>query len=285
MDFKRIEWIFFLAFLGVNMFLFSIYHAAQNEQQDVGQSNQTIPIEQRLSTEGIKFTGKLSDEHLNGYYLSGEQTELGEELKEAQQEKKLINGTTVKGQQLTHVSSGGFYISDDNQTEQTVNEYLQHKDQVLFGDEYQYMKNLSLIEKDFPNIVASQSYEGIPFNDSSGRIDLYLEKSNDLLQIVRYTQTHISNITPLREKMTLYSEKEAVNTLYLNNKIPSQSTILWIQLAYTMILKVGEKNVYIPAWFVAIQTDSDEKNIQIESVNAFSNRIITNNAVQKVENS
>ena len=79
------------------------------------------------------------------------------------------------------------------------------------------------------------------------------------------------------------SEKEAVNTLYLNNKLPSHSKILWTELAYTMILKVREKNVYIPAWFIAFQLDGDD-TIQIETVNAFSNRIITNNAVQKVEN-
>ena len=46
---------------------------------------------------------------------------------------------------------------------------------------------------------------------------------------------------------------------------------------------VGDRNVYIPAWFVAVKADADV-NIQIETVNAFSNRIITNNAVQKVEN-
>ena len=207
MDFKRIEWIFFLAFLGLNVFLFNIYSEARSEQQNVLQSNQTIPIEQRLAS----------------------------------------------------------------------------KDQVLYGDEYHYRKNLSLLDQEYPTIVASQSYETIPFNDSSSRIDMTLASSDKLLQIAKYTQTHISNITPLREKMTLYSEKEAVNTLYLNNKLPSHSKILWTELAYTRILIVGDRNVYIPAWFVAVKADADV-NIQIETVNAFSNRIITNNAVQKVEN-
>lgn len=283
MDFKRIEWIFFLAFLGLNVFLFNIYSEARSEQQNVLQSNQTIPIEQRLASEDIKYTNDLSDEYLSGYYLSGEQTDLAAALKEAQANNQLVDSTTVKGQQLTHISSGGFYISDDTQAEKTVNEYLQRQDQVLYGDEYYYMKNLSLLDQEYPNIVASQSYEDIPFNDSSSRIDLTLESADDLLQISKYTQTHISNITPLREKMTLYSEKEAVNTLYLNNKLPAHSKILWTELAYTRILIVGDKNVYIPAWFVAIKADADE-TIQIETVNAFSNRIITNNAVQKVEN-
>jgi len=283
LDFKRIEWIFFLAFLGLNVFLFNIDSEARSEQQNVSQSNQTLPIEQRLDTEDIRFSGKLSDESLNGYYLSGEQTDMAAALKEAQAADNLNGETTVKGQQLTHVSSSGFYISDDAQAEETVNGYLERADQVLYGNEYQYISNLSSLEGDHPTVVAAQSYEGIPFNDSSSRMDITLENTDDLLQITKYSQTHISSITPLRERMTVYSEKEAVNTLYLNNKLPSHSTILWTELAYTMILKVRDKNVYIPAWFVAFKSDNDD-TVQIETVNAFSNRIITNNAVQKVEN-
>lgn len=138
-DFKRIEWIFSSVF-GVECLLFNIYSEARSEQQNVLQSNQTIPIEQRLASEDIKYSGELSDEYLSGYYLSGEQTDLAAALREAQGEKRLTEATTVKGQQLTHISSGGFYISDDTQAEKTVNEYLQRKDQVLYGDEYHYRK-------------------------------------------------------------------------------------------------------------------------------------------------
>ena len=58
-------------------------------------------------------------------------------------------------------------------------------------------------------------------------------------------------------------------------------SILWRQLAYSCILKVREKNVYVPVWHVAIETS--DKVVQIESVNAFSNTIVTNNTVPKVE--
>lgn len=82
-------------------------------------------------------------------------------------------------------------------------------------------------------------------------------------------------------KTELYTEEEAINTLYINNKIPRGSKILWRQLAYSCILKVREKNVYVPVWHVAIETS--DKVVQIESVNAFSNTIVTNNTVPKVE--
>ncbi|HDT8025123.1 TPA: hypothetical protein RD635_002432, partial [Enterococcus faecalis] len=48
MDFKRIEWIFFLAFLGLNIFLFGIYREGQQEESNVSSSSQTESIESRL---------------------------------------------------------------------------------------------------------------------------------------------------------------------------------------------------------------------------------------------
>lgn len=98
---------------------------------------------------------------------------------------------------------------------------------------------------------------------------------------MKYTQTHLTNIEQLREKTELHTEEEAINTLYVNNKISRGSNILWRQLAYSRILKVREKNVYVPVWYVAIETP--DKTYQIETVNAFSNTIITNNSIPKVE--
>lgn len=286
MDFKRIEWIFFLAFLGVNIFLFSIYHAAQNDESGVTSSNQKVAIEQRLKSDNVAYEGKLSDKKKSGYYLSGEQTNMADAVinqrKESGNSEFLMDGTTFKDNQLTHVASDNYYISDDKETEKTLQNFLKLEDQVLFGSEYTYLSHLSFVDQEYPEIFAGQSFEGIPFNDPTSRLEINLENADDLMKITSYTQTHLSNIEKLREKMTLYSEKDAINTLYINNKIPQKSKIVWRQLAYTMILRVREKNVYVPAWFIAIQTN--DSNLQVETVNAFSNRIITNNTLQKVEN-
>lgn len=62
MDFKRIEWIFFLAFLGLNMFLFGIYQEGLKEENNVSYSDQTDSIEKRLNKDGISYKGTLSGE-------------------------------------------------------------------------------------------------------------------------------------------------------------------------------------------------------------------------------
>ena len=75
MDFKRIEWIFFFAFLGLNLFLFNLYREAQIEQNITYRTNETIPIQKRLSSENIQYEEEFSKDKLQGYYLSGVQTD------------------------------------------------------------------------------------------------------------------------------------------------------------------------------------------------------------------
>ena len=244
MDFKKIEWIFFVAFLGLNVFLFSSYHDAVYQENNVIRSNQTESIQQRLASDDITYTGKISSENKQGYYLSAEQTNLSTSLanyRKAGKSGLLASGVFLDGDVLTK----------------------------------------SLSSSDAEKNVIDPDKISIPFNDDTAKIVLSLEKNDNDYSITKYMQTHLSDIEQLREKTELYTEEEAINTLYINNKIPRGSKILWRQLAYSCILKVREKNVYVPVWHVAIETS--DKVVQIESVNAFSNTIVTNNTVPKVE--
>ncbi|ASZ08355.1 hypothetical protein K5E_12790 [Enterococcus thailandicus] len=288
MDFKKIEWIFFLAFLGLNVFLFSSYHEAMNQENNVIRSDQTESLQNRLASDDISYSGNISSESKQGYYLSAEQSDLGTVL--AQHRKKnptglLRSGITFDGlstltKTFTAEESEKYKI-DNKQTKHSITEFLNSQNNVLYGDEYEFMSNFSTLEGNSLEIEASQSYEGIPFHDDTAEINFIVEKDEGVYKLTKYTQTHLTNIEHLREKMDLYSEEEAIQTLYVNNKIPSSSKILWRQLAYSCIVKVREKNVYVPIWYVAIETS--DKSVQIESVNAFSNTIVTNNVVPKVE--
>ncbi|HAP8012850.1 TPA: hypothetical protein IVY91_002348 [Enterococcus faecium] len=287
MDFKKIEWIFFVAFLGLNVFLFSSYHDAVYQENNVIRSNQTESIQQRLASDDITYTGKISSENKQGYYLSAEQTNLSTSLanyRKAGKSGLLASGVFLDGDVLTKSLSSSDAeknVIDPDKISSSLEDFLSNKDNILFGNDYVYTKNFSHLEEEPLEIQASQEYEGILFNDDTAKIVLSLEKNDNDYSITKYMQTHLSDIEQLREKTELYTEEEAINTLYINNKIPRGSKILWRQLAYSCILKVREKNVYVPVWHVAIETS--DKVVQIESVNAFSNTIVTNNTVPKVE--
>lgn len=283
MGFKRIEWIFFIAFLGVNIFLINIYIGSRNDQSIITTSSQKIAIEQRLENDDITYDGTLSSVSETGYYLSGTATTMQSLYNEnATDNKKLLNDgtTTFDGTKLTHTLSEYFLVKDKEQLAKASQTYW--KKRVMNGSDYTYQVHFSTIGENQVELTATQSYEGIPINDSSSQLVFSFTSENGQYVNKNYTQTYVANLTPLREKMTLYSEKDAINTLYINNRIAKKATIEWIQLAYTLILNVRGQNVYVPAWFVSIE--KADKSTQTEIVNAFSNRIITNASVRKVEN-
>lgn len=288
MDFKKIEWIFFVAFLGLNVFLFRSYQETISQENNVIRSGQTESIQQRLSSDDISYTGKISSESRQGYYLSAEETDLSKELasqRHGTSKKGLLSsGIVFNDNVLTKTLSeteSENSIFDPDKMGSSVNSFLNKKNNVLFGSDYVYMKNVSDLDSTTPEVQASQKYDGLPFYDDTAKIVFSLNKQDKSYMVTKYTQTHLSDIEQLREKTELHTEEDAIKTLYVNNKISRGSKILWRQLAYSCILKVREKNVYVPVWYVAIETP--DKSIQVESVNAFSNTIVTNNKIPKVE--
>ncbi len=288
MDFKKIEWIFFVAFLGLNVFLFRSYQETISQENNVIRSGQTESIQQRLSSDDISYTGKISSESRQGYYLSAEETDLSKELdsqRHGTSKKGLLSsGIVFNDNVLTKTLSeteSENSIFDPDKMGSSVNSFLNKKNNVLFGSDYVYMKNFSDLDSATPEVQASQKYDGLPFYDDTAKIVFSLNKQDKSYAVTKYTQTHLSDIEQLREKTELHTEEDAIKTLYVNNKISRGSKILWRQLAYSCILKVREKNVYVPVWYVAIEIP--DKSIQVESVNAFSNTIVTNNTIPKVE--
>ncbi|CAI3427002.1 two-component system regulatory protein YycI [Enterococcus cecorum] len=285
MDFKRIEAIFLVAFLCLDIFLFSIYRQSQNEQAPINNSS-TIKITQRLKEDKIKYEGKISSEHTDGYYLSATQTNLNTELQNMKKTKKLENidvlRSSVKDNLLSLTPEKDLSVNKKGQIPTLVRETLTNQKEIILGKDYRYQDEIHQQSDGYLDVYACQKYEGIPINDITAQIKFTLKKNDENYRLEKIQQMHLSNLTALREKMPLVSEEDALTTLYINNKLSKNDEILWSKLAYTLVLQVRGKNVYVPAWFVSIR--HEDKKEQVEIVNAFRNRIITNAAVRKVEN-
>lgn len=279
MDFKRIEAIFLVAFLCLDIFLFSIYRQSVNDQTPLNDTS-TIKIEQRLKDEKIKFSGQISSKHQDGYYLSATQTNLSHEL-EVNKEKHSFQGS-VKDNVLTFTPDRLNQVSKKKQIQGMIEDYLSDKQSTIFGKDYQLESVFTQESENYSDWFACQQYEGLPINDMTAQIKYTVKKNEKNYTVEKVQQMHLSNLTALREKMQLVSQEDALTTLYVNNKLSKNDEILWSELAYTLVLQVRGKNVYVPAWFVAIR--HEDKKEQIEIVNAFRNRIITNSSVRKVEN-
>lgn len=289
MNFKRIEIVFVIAFIGLNLFLFALYRNNTNALATATNTPQTESIETLLSTNNITYSGDFSREKMEGYYLSGEQTSWPEALRQLREESgntDLFTRTSTTDNVLTNQLTNPQIVNTDELADGIV-AFIAQRNLVPFGTDYTYQEDLSTFSDETNTAIASQSYEGISFFDSSdptAQLELTLTESsdNETYRIDSYRVTHISNIETLRERMELISEREAVATLYTNSRLPQDSEILWTKLAYSRIIQLREKSVYVPVWFVAVSR-SGETGIQYESVNAISNSVITNSSLTVVE--
>lgn len=271
MDFKRIEAIFLAAFCVLNIFLFASYQdsrvAGENNGPDLNTSTDLIT---RLKSDNIKYEKNFSTKRRSGYYLAGENSDL-------KKISKKLNGQTcrkVDGKFISYLDKSQMITASKMKSlREKVRKFLDQPRNVLHGQEYLYLPETSQAEE---QLMYVQNWEGIPFNDDTAKITFFFDKNKSNPYIITgYEQDYLENIEPLREKQELISEYDAVSTLYMNMRIPANSSIEWTKLAYSKVLTAQNKNIYIPVWFVGIQINKN--TLQIERVNAFTNAILTTN--------
>ncbi len=276
MDFKRVEGIFLVVFLFLNMFLFYVFQEGKSDQDTSSTGTISDNIEGRLASDEIKIPHSLSEKHQQGYYLSAEESEL---VPEAKKNLKNLEWQIIDNQLTAQlIKKNDMEIADSDETKK-IEAYVSKKENVLNGSDYVLNQYESKPSKQY---VFSQSFEGIPFYDETSRLSINISK-NDLNRpiIEGYEQTYLNSIEALREKQPLISEREAIVSLYTNNRLQPGNRIKWTNLGYTRIFTVREKNVYIPAWFVVVE--SGKNSVQVERVNAFSSAVISSN-VSEVKN-
>lgn len=262
MDFKRLEIIFLCAFLTLNVFLLVALSGSHKDVKGLPVDS-SVTLESRLRDDKITLPkgGKLSKEQGTGYYLSGEST--------------LFKGNgTVRTDE-----TGPGKIDLTKNLEKSVQTFLAHDEEISSSQDYRYHLSGQLGDEKF---VLAQEYEGLPFYDESSQLALEVfPDQSELNTFGKFSQTHVEGLEALREKQETISEKDAVETLYIGNRIQGSSKLKDSLLAYTKLYTVRGKNVYIPVWFIWIE--DTKGNVKVERVNAFSNSIFSANATDVSE--
>lgn len=275
MDFKRVEGIFLVVFLFLNMFLFYVYQEGKNEQRVVTSGTISDNLEERLRGDDIDIPHDLSQKKLKGYYLSAEETDL---LGAAKADLKNQEWQITDNRLLSHYPNEASFEINDPKEEKVVNRFVVKQSNVLYGKEYRLNPYETVPTQKY---VYNQEWEGVPFFDSTSELILGIAKGQDNHPMIdSYEQSMLENVEPLREPQNLITEREAMISLYTNNRIPGGTDVAWIELGYTRIFKVKGKNVYIPAWFIGL--DNGKGNIQVERINAFTSAIISSSNVSEV---
>ena len=261
MNFKRIQWIFVIAFAIFDIVLASYFLIGTHFTAMVKQQGQQQLILKEMHNDEISFA-ELSTKQPMGYYISANRAN-----------SQLTNAVTKLDDQTVRLSNGTliseldvpFKVSVLN-PERQLNDYIKNSRHVLYGSHYVYNKALSSSS----TIVYTQMMEGRPVLGSEGQLRFKVGRNH---KVYAYTQTYLNNIQVLRPRSVTISQQEAVTWLYKHNYIPNNSKIHWAKLGYTKTLLTKDQAVYVPTWYVEIKTKNSD-DVQRLRVNAFNSTLM-----------
>lgn len=266
MNFRRIQWIFLVAFIALDIFL-GISLASDKPFTVTNKStSQEETILKEMNDDSITI-GTLSTKHASGYYISSTgsgvlQTKMGQ----------LNNQTTSYNDGELNSTFNSPIKIDPKHPQKALNKVVKNQNRVLFGSHYVYDERLSA-EKD-NSVVYVQKGPDLHVLSDDGQLRFKVRNNN---LVTGYTQTYLNGIQTLREEESTISQKKAVIWLYQHNEIPNNSKIKWAKLGYVKLLTSKDNNVYIPTWVIGIQTKNTE-GTQIRQINAYTGTLIKANS-------
>lgn len=261
MNFKRIQWIFVIAFAIFDIVLASYFLIGTHFTAMVKQQSQQQLILKEMHNDEISFA-ELSTKQPMGYYISANRANsqlTNAAAKLDDQTVRLSNGTLISELDVP------FKVSVLN-PERQLNDYIKNSRHVLYGSHYVYNKALSSSS----TIVYTQMMEGRPVLGSEGQLRFKIGRNH---KVYAYTQTYLNNIQVLRPRSVTISQQEAVTWLYKHNYIPNNSKIHCAKLGYTKTLLTKDQAVYVPTWYVEIKTKNSD-GVQRLRVNAFNSTLM-----------
>lgn len=264
MDFRRIEMIFLIVFLALDVFLLASY--TQKGSNATYNTTPTVTNEQAI-IQDMKddhiTVPKLSNDKGEGYYLASKiEDVLASNTKQLSSQSTSYNYDTHKLTSQFNVPIG--YGKNNFVT--VLKSFVENEHNVLHGREYVYQSGMS--DEKSTVVFAQKTKQGVII-DPQGTLTFKISNGN----VTGYTQTYLPNITVLREKQTTISARDAIELLYTSSEISQNSKIVWYKLGYSELIDVRGSIIYVPVWNVMIQ-HKGTKNETLKKVNALTKTII-----------
>lgn len=268
MDFKRIEWIFLVVFIGINIFLgIEIIQTPTL----LSNSNSVVTsgdnLKQEMAIDNIKIP-KVSDKQTDGYYLAAKvnkdwiskaQNQVGENI------SLNTSNADTDGSISATLNIPVEISSKKKQALKDLDKFKDNSQNVYQGDQYVYSPELSSKGE---YIFLQKTKYGLMY---ATRARLHITVENN--KIVSYYQRYTANIFSVRERQTAISAKEALNSLYTYSELPNDSKVRWVKFGYTKLTQVRGSVIFLPSWLVEVENNTT-KATSIKRVNAFTGTII-----------
>ncbi|MFC6180742.1 two-component system regulatory protein YycI [Lactiplantibacillus daowaiensis] len=257
MNFRRIEWIFLVAFVVLDVFLVYMFvQTSSSASNTKSSSDTTTTIIREMHDDNISFSTPSGKEN-TGYYIAGNNDSgLKAHVSQlANQSTRILTSGKLTSTLRTTVAI------DADHPEKSLDQFIAQTTNVIHGDQYVYSSALS----SSGDYVYVQKVADGKILTGTGQIHFTVNKNH---QLIGYTQGYLNNVKTLREKAVTISEKKALVALYQYNQVSNNSRIVWSKLGYSRLLKLKDSSVYVPTWVFAVRS-KNSSNISLHRINAF----------------
>lgn len=261
MDFRKIETIFIIAFIFLNLYLFNSYTNRSN-LHDAATFSDPVNVIERMNQTDISLPLFEETNHEVHAVQANEHDLLADEA------------TSLEGQAGSVSSDGSFYTSflttpielegnpedgflDGDLT--TIQNFI-NSDRVLFGSEYSFGE----YESEGNRFIYYQNVNGIPIMDGTSQISLFTDSNSDIFS---YHQLYAGTMIGQGELQETITDLDAVKILFQNNDIPPGSTVEKPILSYHRTLQLEDLSMYTPVWVVRINTTSGRDTLRVHALN------------------
>lgn len=267
MDFKRIEWIFLIVFIGINIFLgIELWQTPTLLSAGSTPTQTQTDIKSETSADQITIP-KVNDKQEDGYYLAAK-TDNSWIKKATQQVKGQVENNSSENLIYVHLDKPITLFKNKKEALRQVMRFKDDSQNVYQGKNYAYLSELS--ERD--DYIFNQKTKYGEFFAATARLHIIVKDN----QIVSYSQSYVDDLNPVRERQNTISSKAAVDSLYTYSELPNNSKVILLKQVYTKLLTVKGNTIYIPTWLAAIENNTS-KTVTLKRVNAFTGTIIQNN--------
>lgn len=267
MDFKRIEWIFLIVFIGINIFLgIELWQTPTLLSAGSTPTQTQTDIKSETSADQITIP-KVNDKQEDGYYLAAK-TDNSWIKKATQQVKVQVENNSSENLIYVHLDKPITLSKNKKEALRQVMRFKDDSQNVYQGKNYAYLSELS--ERD--DYIFNQKTKYGEFFAATARLHIIVKDN----QIVSYSQSYVDDLNPVRERQNTISSKAAVASLYTYSELPNNSKVILLKQVYTKLLTVKGNTIYIPTWLAAIENNTS-KTVTLKRVNAFTGTIIQNN--------
>lgn len=263
MDFKRIEAILLVVFLGINIFLgFEIVHTPIQLSDPAQKSNSSLY--QEMATDNIVLPKKLSDQPQDGYYLAAKQ---GDQLSSVNVRGTKTYSTSNKVLTVTLIKPVVLSKRRDKALRQ-VKHFVRQADNVAYGEHYLYDADASN-QNDY---VFFQNSDYGPLYFNGARLEIIINHG----AIVSYRQSYLNNVTAVREKQATIGARHAVKSLYTLSELPNNTKVKSVKLGYGHLTTVRGNIIFLPIWRIDLVSRATG-GINMKQINAFTGAVLPTN--------